>query len=149
MAIALQTCPTADSVVSQPVAEPPPAELPPASELHPRAVFDITVRETDAGARVVVRGELDVLTAPRLRSVLRNCAEHGSADVVIDLGRLDFLDARGLSVLVESRRRLGERHRCLTIASLSGPARRILDLTGLTQSFTLAPTTSGLSGPKG
>lgn len=135
MAVALQSSPTSDRVVSLPLAEPAPSALPPASGFPSATVFDITVRETEGEARVVVSGELDVLTAPRLRSVLRRCAEHGGADVVIDLGRLEFLDARGLSVLVESRRLLGERQRCLTIDSLSGPARRVLDLTGLTKTF--------------
>lgn len=134
MAVSLHSFPAAGVVVSPLPAEAPMAERSPSARLRPPAGFAVTVSETAAGARVAVRGELDVLTAPRLRSVLRRCAEYSGSDVEIDLGRLEFLDARGLSVLLEIRRYLGERHRRLIIAPLSAPARRVLDLAGLTQS---------------
>jgi anti-sigma B factor antagonist len=102
-------------------------------------VFDVVVSEIGVRTQVVVRGELDMLTAPELRSALRACADQGHSDVVVDLAGVAFLDAQGLGVLVEARKRLDAHHRSLTIVSPSAPARRVLDLTGLTTLFSVTP----------
>lgn len=50
-------------------------------------------------------GEIDLATAPRaLREVLRGA--RGGRSVVVDLSAVEFMDARGLGVLVRSRRAL-------------------------------------------
>ncbi len=108
--------------------------------------FEIAVHDAGGWTRVVVHGELDLLTVPRLRSVLRACSEHGRSDVVVDLHALEFLDARGLSALVEGWRRLDEHDRRLTIAFPSACARRLLDLTGLSEIFAVRPTSPLVCG---
>jgi anti-sigma B factor antagonist len=54
----------------------------------------------DAGeiVRVIVSGELDLVTVPQLEAALLG-AQQRSRDVVLDLRRLDFMDCSGLSVL--------------------------------------------------
>lgn len=99
----------------------------------------ITVSEQDGRTRVALQGELDIFTVPDLRAVLRDCAR-GGRDVVVDLEALDFLGAQGLSVLLEGRRRLAHGHHRLTVSAPTTGARRLLDLTGLTETFALPPT---------
>lgn len=63
------------------------------------------IRSWSAGAtRVTVAGELDVATAPRLEDVLR-LAEADSDAVVVDLRRVEFIDAAGARVLLTADRR--------------------------------------------
>lgn len=134
MAVPLQICPVIETPSVLPAAPGPPAG------------FGITVSESGGRTQVFVQGELDVLTVPELRSVLRGCAEHGRSDVVVDLRALEFLDARGLSALVEGWRLLDERHRRLTISSPSPGTRRLLDLTGLSEIFGVQPPAVAANG---
>ena len=53
-----------------------------------------------------VGGEVDVYTAPRLRERLLELIDGGARHVVVDLGRVDFLDSTGLGVLVGALKRL-------------------------------------------
>src|SRR5690242_9349196 len=62
---------------------------------------------TVAGRRVLeVGGEIDVDTAPQLREFLISLVEAGDRNIVVDLGRVEFLDATGLGVLVGALKRL-------------------------------------------
>ncbi|MFE9258541.1 STAS domain-containing protein [Streptomyces sp. NPDC006879] len=81
---------------------------------------------------VDVAGELDIATRGRLRRELRDViAKYVPANVIVDLGRLEFCDASGLSVLVaghhESRRHLGE----LRLVCPQGPVKHLLEVTGV------------------
>ncbi len=102
--------------------------------------LQIKIEEAAERTTVSVQGELDILTVPELRSVLRSCATKGDrSEVVLDLRELEFLDAHGLSALLECRRRLGARHRRLSITAPSACVRRVLVLTGLSELFGVTP----------
>ncbi len=127
---------SASLIASTTPATPTPKTVPSPSPTG----FQIAVSETADRTWVSVQGELDILTVPELGSVLRSCTTKGDrSDVVVDLESLEFIDAHGLSVLLESRRRLRARHRKLSIASPSACARRLLSLTGLAELFCVAP----------
>ncbi len=115
----------------------PEVALPPTPPSGPGAGIEIAVRETAGQTWMSVRGELDILTAPKLRSALRTCAERSDGDVLLDLAGLDFIGALGLSVLIEGRRRLEARRRRLSVVAPSACVRRLLELTDLAEMFAL------------
>ena len=47
-----------------------------------------------------VQGEIDMYTAPRLRELLIDLVGNGSYQLVVNLGKVGFLDSTGLGVLV-------------------------------------------------
>ena len=60
---------------------------------------------TDGGARLTVRGELDIATVPQLDRALRMV--HASSDtVVLDLAGLEFIDSSGAHLLLNADRRM-------------------------------------------
>ena len=63
--------------------------------------FSISISDRDGRAVVVIRGELDLATAPDLEAALTERLDAGQ-DVVVDLRELAFLDSTGLRVLVAS-----------------------------------------------
>jgi anti-anti-sigma factor len=65
----------------------------------------LTVHERDEGDACVVTaiGELDMVSAPRLRQVLRDRLDRPVRLVVVDLDGLSFMGSSGLAVLVEAR----------------------------------------------
>jgi hypothetical protein len=59
--------------------------------------FDVHVRRSESRVDVVVRGELDLATAPRLRAVLDEVVASGIAELGLDLRALDFMDSSGIA----------------------------------------------------
>jgi anti-sigma B factor antagonist len=88
--------------------------------------FDLTVtRDARGGARVALRGELDLGSAPQLRRAL----EAAGDDVVLDLRGLTFMDSTGVRVLLEAAERGGGGLRML--APTGGDARVTIEETGI------------------
>ncbi len=64
--------------------------------------FEIVTDESEAGATVSVRGELDLATAPRLQAEFDRIRDTpGVRRVVVDLRNLAFLDSTGLEAIVK------------------------------------------------
>jgi anti-anti-sigma factor len=51
---------------------------------------------------MMLAGELDVATCPRMRRELREAEANGAQEIVIDLSRLGFIDSSGLRLLLEA-----------------------------------------------
>lgn len=100
-----------------------------------------TVERMERGAVVVTPvGELDAYTAPELRERLHEFAQDESVDVlVVDLGRVTFLDSSALGVLVGALRRMRERDRELRLVEPRPNVRRIFEITLLDRAFTFSP----------
>lgn len=54
--------------------------------------------------RVVIRGELDLATVPRLEAELRRLASECYCSVDLDLGQVEFLGVEGAAMLLRARR---------------------------------------------
>jgi anti-sigma B factor antagonist len=87
---------------------------------------------------VIVRGEVDLATAPELEACVQE-AFAGASAVVLDLEALTFIDSSGLRVLValsNGARAGGAR---LHLRNVPRHAQRVLDLTGLADWFDRPP----------
>jgi anti-sigma B factor antagonist len=83
-------------------------------------------------AVLILRGSLDIDTAPSLKANLNRLVERPSPRVVVDLSGLDFCDSMGVGVLVTAHGRAMERGGWVRLAAPSGFLRRLLDTLGLT-----------------
>jgi anti-anti-sigma factor len=113
--------------------------------------FGVQCRRDDAGVVVELRGELDVSTAPELRSHLASVLDdHGSSTIVIDLHDLTFIDAAGLGALVHARNHLRSRGGEIRITEPRPIVRKVLDVTGLRDAFPIHEVveSSSLAGPR-
>ena len=102
-----------------------------------RAPVDFTVEEREDSTVVFVRGDLDATGAPALRAQLVATMESAPRRVVLDLSGVDFVDSLGLSMLVAAHRRADELGIELHLAALSPATRRVLEITRLTDLFTI------------
>ena len=102
--------------------------------------LDLDIRVTRVGSRVVtaVSGELDVYVAPALSRLLADLIDdQGNLFVDVDLSRVGFLDAAVLRVLVGLRMTLEARGGVLALAGVRPNLYRVLDVTGVAQSFVI------------
>ena len=103
---------------------------------------DLTLEQTSSEdpdtAAVVVRGELDMATSPKLRELLDHLVDVGSRRIVLDCRGLDFLDSSGIGVLVATRTRLGDGGE-LVLDSPTPHVRKVLEITGVAAHLSVVP----------
>ena len=94
--------------------------------------FRCTLFERNGRAVVVLRGELDLATAPDLHTALTELQEAGQ-DVAVDLRELAFMDSTGLRALVAAHARAqdGEQSFVIVRPLPGGPIERILAIAGV------------------
>lgn len=107
-------------------------EMPDSKEVRPRE-FVVEADPLKGTPGVLVRGELDIVTAPRLSNVLDREIRASIGPFVVDLCDLDFLDSSGVNVLVRARALLGREDRDLIVICPPGSARRIFEMTNLAE----------------
>ena len=101
--------------------------------------MDLGITTQAAGARTVVAvtGELDVHTATDLQSALRDLIDSGSADVIVDLRELEFLDSTGLGVLVRALKWAREAGGGLQVIADDDKIVKVFTITGLGAAMSL------------
>jgi anti-sigma B factor antagonist len=95
-------------------------------------VFSIEV----TGDVIVLRGELDAHTAPKLDEVIVALAAEGAEQLVLDMGGVEFVDSSGLRSLIRARTE-GDVERVVVIREPSAATQRLLEITGMTEHFTI------------
>src|SRR3954452_8398831 len=71
---------------------------------HSEKIFRSRASRTEATALIAFRGELDVAAAPQAAAALRAQLNAGVRDLLVDLGRVTYLDCAGLQTLVDVAR---------------------------------------------
>ena len=80
---------------------------------------------------VAVRGELDLYTAPDLRSLLLGAIQDGRTAVVLDLRETTFLDSTALGVIIAAMKALRIRSGRLVLVNDRTSITKTLAITGL------------------
>jgi anti-anti-sigma factor len=89
------------------------------------------IRRSGQQTVVWLEGEHDVATAEELWRILASAIARNDADVVVDLGGVQFMDGVTVGVFVRARTLLRCRSRSLVLRSPSRCARLVLDACGL------------------
>ncbi|WP_440087985.1 STAS domain-containing protein [Streptosporangium sp. LJ11] len=98
----------------------------------------VATRGTGTGPVLEVAGELDFLTAPRLREALRSIAPLPGQRLVIDLAGLTACDSSGITVLLVARNRALEAHAGIVLAAIPDHLARVFRIVGLDQVFAVS-----------
>ena len=93
--------------------------------------LDIQHRVEDEVLIVAVRGELDLYTAPDLRSLLLGAINDGRSAVVLDLRETTFLDSTALGVIIAAMKALRIRSGRLVLVNDRTSITKTLAITGL------------------
>ncbi len=103
---------------------------------------------SETGGAVVVGpvGEVDLQHSPRLRKVLTELMLD-QRRVVVDMSRVDYIDSSGIAGLVEAYQMARRGGGSFTLASVSAPAMRVLQLARLDTVFAIADSVEAAVGP--
>jgi anti-sigma B factor antagonist len=107
------------------------AELDPAD----KATCVVGVSEEDGTSVIRLSGELDMVTAERVRSAVEAALSSASERLVFDISGLEFMDSSGIALLVSATRKA----RKVEVRHPTPIVRRLIELTGLTEILLMVP----------
>ena len=96
-----------------------------------RTGFLVRVEELEGTVIVFLRGELDLSTAPALRSALMTAMAGGATAIVLDAAELTFCDSTGISVFLAACRRAEKRRLGFCLRHPGPTVLKTLRLTGM------------------
>jgi anti-sigma B factor antagonist len=97
--------------------------------------LDIKTKIDGTVCSVVLDGEIDVYTAPRLKEELVAAIDDGCSNIIVDMEGVGFIDSSGLGVLVSALRRARERDGVVRIVCSRENILKIFRITGLDKVF--------------
>jgi anti-anti-sigma factor len=97
--------------------------------------FQCHVTYFDDRARVTATGCLDLSTVPALRRMVLAAAVLPISGVTLDLAGVDSVDRYAVSALVTLRRQVRDHGATFSLAAMSPPVARGLDVAGLAELF--------------
>jgi anti-sigma B factor antagonist len=116
-------------------------------ERYVEDVFGISEETRDGHSILSVVGELDVATAPELRTHLEETVDRVSAGtVVVDLVKVTFIDSTALGVLISALKRSQSEGGELRLVIAEPRILKIFEITGLTELFSIFPTLAQATG---
>ena len=91
--------------------------------------------EHGADGAIVVHGDIDVAGGPILEAAILE--RESAGPIVLDLDDVVFIDSSGLRSLLGASRRAREIDRVVTLRRVGREVRRLLEITGTTEHFTI------------
>ena len=101
------------------------------------ALLELDTEQDESRARLALRGELDISSAPVLEEALGRLEAGGPSLIVIDLRGLEFMDSTGLRTLVSADQRARDAGRRLAIVRGPEAVDRIFSVTRLDERLEL------------
>lgn len=89
-----------------------------------------TVEEKEK-SRLIVSGEIDAYTAPKLKDALLPLTKVSGKTVEVDLEQVDYMDSTGLGVFISALKSTKEYDSHLRLINLQTRVMRLFNITGL------------------
>ena len=86
---------------------------------------------------LVLRGEIDIASAPALERALREAELSSPRRIVLDLAGLAFLDSSAIHLLIDAQERARTNRHHLVVTHVRAHARRLFELTGINAQLTI------------
>ena len=102
-------------------------------------LFGVRVFRHGSHTVVQVVGEIDLATAPRLRSYLDDLIADADGAILLDLADVTYIDSTGVSAVLTADAELNHYGRDLRVVKASVQVRRLFELCGITDLVVDAP----------
>jgi anti-sigma B factor antagonist len=93
--------------------------------------FGIDVEQRGECWVVTVRGEVDLVTAPTLKTRLLDLVADGATEIVVDLSGTEFMDSTGLGAVVAAYKRVRAHDGHLKLVATTSRVKRAFEITNL------------------
>jgi anti-sigma B factor antagonist len=106
----------------------------------PEASLSCYIRQDDRCPVLVLEGCLDLANAPQAERALQSFLDAHGPYVVIDASRLDFIDSKGVGVMLSAAKAARDADGQLFLQEPALPVVKILEMCGLSSLFPPRPT---------
>ena len=104
--------------------------------MEERPQFRVELVRTEQDTAVIaLEGEVDIYSAPQFKEALLAGIKDGATTIIVDLGRVTFIDSTALGVLVSGAKRVRPKNGRLDIVCTDENITRIFEITGLDRIF--------------
>ncbi|KKI92198.1 hypothetical protein WQ54_10255 [Bacillus sp. SA1-12] len=103
----------------------------------------IDIENLDDKEMVLVAGEIDAYTAPRLRETLIPLAEKPNPNIIVNLKQVSYMDSTGLGVFVGLLKVIRKNNGQLNLIELSDRLERLFSITGLNDIIDISSKSEG------
>jgi RNA polymerase sigma-B factor len=103
--------------------------------------LNIEHRHRGADHRFVVDGELDLASAPQLRTALEAALTSPGHTLIVDVSAVHFLDCTAVGMLLEVRRQADQQQCTLRVTGATGLPLEVLEIAGVAKRLGLYDTT--------
>lgn len=107
----------------------------------------LEVSELDGWTVVSVSGEVDLYSAPDLRSTLAEMLETGRVHLVVDLTWVEFIDSSGLGVLIGTFKRARNQGGEVRVVVDDPRVKKVFEVTSLDRVFRVGSSVSEVVAP--
>lgn len=101
--------------------------------------MQITERTEDAVPIVVITGDIDLESSPKLRAFLRSKVSEKTPGLVLDFAGVSYIDSSGLATLIEYFQGAQGYKGKLALASLTPRVKNVFEIVRLEQIFSIHP----------
>jgi anti-anti-sigma factor len=102
--------------------------------------FTLEHDPVDGSHLIVAGGELDIVATSEMSAIFAMSAAGPQDAVVLDLMNVEFIDSSALGTILRAAEQLGHAGKRLHVVVPDGPVRRLLEITGTAQRFSLHST---------
>jgi anti-sigma B factor antagonist len=89
---------------------------------------------------VAVSGRIDATTSRELEIALNDLIDQNRADIVLDLGGVEYISSVGLRVMLAALKKVRPKKGDVKLVSLQPFVREVFEITGFTKLFSIYPT---------
>ena len=112
-------------------------------------ILEVDTEERAGLVRVALRGELDLSTVPQVEKALRDVEAEKPELIVLDLGRLSFLDSTGLRMVMMAEQRARDGGRRLALVRGPESVQRVFSITKLDERLEIVDDVAALDASSG
>jgi anti-sigma B factor antagonist len=105
--------------------------------------------QRDEQQTIVLKGELDMASAPLLESALSDACTGDVRDLVLDMSGVEFIDSSGLKAILHGKTLCERGQRAFSLTPATRPAQRVFEATGLVDRLRFRRTARRQGTPAG
>ncbi|ELK48665.1 STAS domain-containing protein [Halobacillus sp. ACCC02827] len=103
----------------------------------------IDVTNKESVTTVVLSGEVDAFTAPKLKETLLPLTKEQGQVLEVDFGSVSYMDSTGLGVFISALKSTKEHGTEMRLIHMQDRVYRLFKITGLTEIMTIDSTVQG------
>lgn len=105
--------------------------------------INVQIETEESGKLVIVEGEIDAYTAPKLRESLLPLTEIENETITVDLSAVNYMDSTGLGVFIGAYKASQKHLSRLKLKGMTERVERLFEITGLMELMDIELTVRG------